>query len=446
MRAPNRLAVQYDKRSMGSIESTSERISGMWWFSDDSDNVVPGDLLIADRKLELNGSLESMKPGPIGVGRPGLVHARQDRTILGITRKGGKRYTLEYFDDPSFSIAMPGYKADTYTLGHIFEGNHFSKTDSLAFERYYVEFPYLLEWVDDGVISIQMTMPNDKALMAKDTSFKIEIGGLKTIEVFKGADFKMSFAIHPEGMSVSAPVKNMNLSQRCVVRIESTGNNLPLVQAGSIIAHIERFLAIATGRNIDPIKYQASSGSGHESRTVTILTRATHKDQHRTLSIHEMNFSFSDIKADTQAIFEKWFGNIEKHADMFDLFSVIHSDSPKNVHNYFRDIVAAIEGYVSVEEGKLDVSPDKAIKTLNEKLPKADRLISSADYKKIRITRNKLSHLTIPSKDEVHVLNDSNKWVNIQRMTFLLEYSLLKDLGLSEAMLTHFYEKRRIYL
>ena len=30
-------------------------------------------------------------------------------------------------------------------------------------------------------------------------------------------------------------------------------------------------------------------------------------------------------------------------------------------------------------------------------------------------------------------------------MTFLLEYSLLKNLGLSEAMLARFYEKRKPY-
>jgi len=430
---------------MSSIQDYSERIPGIWWFSDDPNNTVPGDLLVTDRKLELNGSFIGMKPGPIGTGKPGLSTPRQDRTILGIAKKGGKRYTLEYFDGPAFSMATPGYRADTYTLGRIFEGDHFPRTDNLAFERYYVEFPYLLEWVNDGVISIQMTIPNSQALMAKDTSFKIEIGGLKTIEVFKGVSFNMSFAIHPEGVALAAPVKDMRLSQRCIVKIESVGNNLALEDAGAIMAHIERFLAIATGRNIDPIKYQASSGSGHDSRTVTILTNTTHK-QRRDLSIHEMNFSFSDIKADSQAIFKKWFDDMSKHADMFDLFSVIRSDLPKNVNNQFKDIVSTLEGYISVEEGKLDISPDKAVKTLNENLPKDDRPIGRADYKRIRITRNKLSHITLRPEDEEHVLNDHDKWASIQRMTFLLEYSLLKGLGLSDAMLNQFYEKRKAYL
>lgn len=431
---------------MSKAEGYPERIPGVWWFSDDPKNTMPGDLLVSDRKLELNGSFEGIKPGVYGVGKPGLVQARQDKTILGIARTGGKKYTLEYFDNPSFSMAMPGYKADTYILGNVFEGDHFPRTDNLAFERYYVEFPYLLEWVNDGVISIQMTMPNNKVLMAKDTSFKIEIGGLKTIEVFKDANFEMSFVIHPEGVSLSAPVKNMNLSQRCAIKIESVGGNLAFVDARAIMAHLERFLAIATGRNIEPTRYQASSGSGHESKTVTVLTRTASKDRRRDVSIHEMNFSFSDIKSDSQAIFDKWFNDMDKHADMFDLFSVIRSDLPRNINNQFKDIVSALEGYVSVETAKLDISPDKAVKTLNEKLPKANRLLNTSDYNKIRITRNKLSHITMRSEDEIHILNDSDKWVNTQRMTFLLEYSLLKSLGLSEAMLAQFYKKRKMYL
>ena len=433
--------------AMGSTKEQSERIPGIWWFSDDPENTVPGDLLVTDRRLELNGSFVGTKSGVIGIGKPGLVHSRQDRTILGVTRKGGKRYTLEYFDEPAFSIATPGYRADTYTLGRIFEGDHFPGTGNLAFERYYVEFPYLLEWVNDGVISIQMTIPNSQVLMAKDTSFKIEVGGLKTIEVFKGPSFNMSFTIHPEGISLAAPVKDMRLSQRCIVKIESVGSNLALEDAGSIMAHIERFLTIAIGRSIDPLKYQVSSGSGRESRTVTILIPPLSKTRRpKDISLHEMNFSFADIKADSQAIFDKWFKDMRKHAVMFDLFSVIRSDLPKNINNQFKDIVSAVEGYISVEEGKLDVSPNKALKALNEKLPKEDRPMVSADYNKIRITRNKLSHLTIRPEDEVYILNDNDKWLNLQRMTFLLEYSLLKGLGSSDTMLKQFYEKWKLHL
>ena len=106
------------------------RTPGIWWLSDDPDNKVSGDLLISDKKLELNGSFEGMKSGSFGGELSRIVSVRQDKTIQGIAKKGGKSYTLEYFDKPSsITMSMPGYRADTYMLGNIFGGDHFEKTD-----------------------------------------------------------------------------------------------------------------------------------------------------------------------------------------------------------------------------------------------------------------------------------------------------------------------------
>src|SRR3989338_1907789 len=113
------------------------RTPGIWWLLDDPDNKVSGDLLISDKKLELNGSFEGMKSGSFGVELSRIVSVRQDKTIQGIAKKGGKSYTLEYFDKPSsITMSMPGYRADTYMLGNIFGGDHFETTDGLSFERY----------------------------------------------------------------------------------------------------------------------------------------------------------------------------------------------------------------------------------------------------------------------------------------------------------------------
>lgn len=420
-----------------------DRMPGIWWFSDDAENVMPGDLLVEDGELELNGSFDGMKPGAYGPGKPGLRSARRNRVIQGVSRNGGKKYTLEYFDEPSSRFSMPGYKADTYKLGHIFEGAHFSRTNNLAFERYYIELPHLLEWVNDGVIGVQMIFPADAKTLSKDTTFKIEIGSPKDIKVFTGTKFKLSFLIQPHGMSMAPP---MNLSEKCLLKLESVKKDLSLADAGAVVAHFERFLSIATGRNIEAIRFQAASGSAPESRTVTMLSYVSAAGDNRRLTPHEMNFVLSDMKSDSQTIFEKWFDDMHRHVDMFDLFSAIRSSSSKNINNHFKDIVSAIEGYVCIEESKAEVSPEYALKVLNEKLPKPDRPLTSADYSNIRITRNKLAHLIVKPDANAHILNDADKWLNIQRMTFLLEYSLLKGLGMSNEMLSKFHEKRKAYI
>lgn len=413
-------------------------IAGIWWLSDNPGNPIAGDLLLKERRLELNGSFEGMTSRTFGSSF-GVISVLQDKTIQGVAKKGGKRYTLEYFDEPtSFSMSMPGYKADTYMLGNIFEGEHFERTDNLSFERYYVEFPYLFEWVGSGVIS---TKTSFKGKRIGDTT--ITVGVPTTIEVFKNDSFKLSFFISPQGVKFGPATKEINLSQECTLKIESLGKKISFQEAGSIIRHFERFLTIAVGRNIELTKYTASSGKGQDYQTVHITLHSWQPKIHKNISMHEMNFTYSDIKSDSQNIFDKWFSNRKKYADVFDLLSSLRSDTGKNLNNRFRDIVSAVEGYVSIEKGILDVSPEKAVKTLNEELAKEHRPIVSGEYKKIRITRNKLSHLTIKPADDKYVLSNEGKWFNYQKLLFLLEYALLKNLGTNESALKKFRTKSK---
>jgi len=160
----------------------------------------------------------------------------------------------------------------------------------------------------------------------------------------------------------------------------------------------------------------------------------------------EMNFTLSDIKNMTQVVFDKWFSDKDKHTDTFDLFSAISSDSNKNLHNQYKDIVSTIEGYVRIEKNNLNISLERAIKTLNEEIPKDSRPIPKSDYKKIRITRNKLSHIAIKKTDEKFVLGYEEKWANFHKLLFILEYALLKNLGMSDEFMDKFYIKRKSWL
>ncbi len=87
---------------------------------------------------------------------------------------------------------------------------------------------------------------------------------------------------------------------------------------------------------------------------------------------------------------------------------------------------------------------EKTIKTINEEVPKVDRpLDPKKDYKKIRVTRNKLSHVAIEKGDEKFILDDKEKWVYFHKLTFLLEYSFLKKMGMSKNLLEKFHRKKK---
>jgi len=420
-----------------------DKVQGIWWLSNKPDKVVSGDLLINDRKLELNGSFEGIKSGSFG-GMRKVISVEKKDTILGIAKKGGKKYTLEFYDEPSsFSMSFPGYKADTYLLGNIFEGEHFIQIKKLSFQKYYVEFPYLFEWVGDSVIASQITPPMKGKPAIEDITIKI--GKQKTIDVFKGNQFKLSFVVNAGRVSLGSP-QNINVTQKCLAKIEAVKKNLSLADLYSIIFHLERFLIIAIGKSLRPTHFQVVLGKGTKTSIVRIFPHFLTQKNYPAIHFSDMNFTFSDIKKDSQIILKKWFSNKSKHDDVFNLFSFITSDSTKNLNNQFKDIVSAIEGYVKVEKSNLDISLDKAIKILNEDLPKNDRPIPKNDYKKIRITRNKLSHIAIKSGDEKFILNDEEKWAYFNKLLFLLENSLLKNLGMSKNLLDKFYKKKKIWV
>lgn len=412
------------------------RVSGIWWLSDKPDNKIAGDLLVEDRKLELTGTFEGLKSG-VYDGSPKLVKTVQQTTIQGVARNGGNKYTLEYFADP-VSFTMHSYKADTYRLGDIFIGEHIDKIENLAFDRYYVEFPYLYEWLDDGVITIRTTF-KDNPLRRESTI--IVVNDVKTTKIYEDQNIILTLVSSVGRMPILPVEKNINIEQKCVLGIEVKKGRLSLTEALSVIQHFQRFLIIATGRSLEPVDIKVKTDSARDY--TTLLPYRFQKKYYKDINTHDMNFTFEDIKTECKGLFTKWFADKDKYADIFDLFSALRSDVPKMLENQFKDITGAIEGYVRIKQNDLEISLDKAVKTLNEALPENDRPFSISDRNKIRVTRNKLSHVAIKEADAPYVMSHEDMYFTYERLLALFEYSVLKNLGLSQEKLRKFYNKRK---
>lgn len=335
---------------------------------------------------------------------------------------------------------MHSYKADTYRLGDIFIGEYIDKIENLAFDRYHVEFPYLYEWLDDGVITIRTTFKDNP--LRRDSTI-IVVNDVKTTKIYEDQNIILTLVSSVGRMPILPVEKNINIEQKCVLGIEVKKGRLSLTEALSVIQHFQRFLIIATGRNLEPVDIKVKTDSARDY--TTLLPYRFQKKYYKDINTHDMNFTFEDIKTECKGLFTKWFADKDKYADIFDLFSALRSDVPKMLENQFKDIVGAIEGYVRINQNDLSISLDKAIKTLNNALPKNDRPLSSNDYDKIRVTRNKLSHVAIKEADAPYVMSHEDMYFTYERLLALFEYSVLKNLGLSEKMLKKFYNKRKKY-
>jgi len=413
------------------------RVSGIWWLSDKPENKIAGDLLIGNRKLKLNGSFdEGLKPG-IYRGSPKLIRTERQTTIQGIARDNGKKYTLEYFTGTN-SFKIHSYKVEMYSIGDIFIGEHINKTEDIAFNRYYIEFPYLYEWLDDSLITIHTTFKED---LLRRESTVIVVDDVKTTKIYENENIMLTLVSSVGRMPILTVEKNINIEQKCVLEIEAKKSRLPLTEARSIIKHFQRFLIIATGRSLEPVDIKVKTDSARNY--TTMLPYRFQKKDYKDINIHDMNFTFKDIKTEHEALFTKWFTDKDKYADIFDLFSALHSSAPKILENQFKDIVGAIEGYVRIKQNNLDIPLDKAIKTVNEALPESNRPLARNDYNKIRITRNKLSHMAIKAADLPYVIGHEEMCFTYEKLLALFEYSVLRNFGLSQEVLSKFYNKRR---
>ncbi len=71
-------------------------VSGIWWLSSNPDKQVTGELLIDNRKLELSGTFVEIKSRTFGGNTASIVHVNQDKTILGMSKRG-KQYMLDSY-------------------------------------------------------------------------------------------------------------------------------------------------------------------------------------------------------------------------------------------------------------------------------------------------------------------------------------------------------------
>lgn len=419
-----------------------DKIQGLWWLSDKPENKVSGELLIEERKLELNGTLEGAK-SLVSMGNPKkFIGIQKDKYIFGISQKGNKSFTLEFYDEPtSISITMPGYQSDTYSLGNIFEGVHLNPKCN-GFSKYYVELPYLFDWAGIGIISSTFHFSSNQKTIEKAV---INIGSIKEVNLYRGNDYKITYVIRPDKFPLSIS-QETTISQRCYLEIESLNKKVSLANFYDLVFHFTRFLSIAVGCSLEPLCYQARSDT-QQGGLAQIFPHFYKKRDYKSIHALEMLFTLSDFGNDLQEILDKWFSQREKYSDVFDLFSAINSGSNKNLNNQFNDIISAIEGYVRIEKNQFELSLDKCVKILNETLPENSRPFTKSDYNKIRVTRNKIAHVALRPGEENYLLDNKEKYIYLQKLKFLLEYYFLRIIGLENNLLDKFFQnKRRLFL
>jgi hypothetical protein len=152
----------------GGIPSMVEEceFEGYWWRPVDPEKKVPGTLKFSqsDVRLDLLGSFEEMKPGPVG-------HVDDEPRILGLT-KDRKCVSLERCLGLGQSINIPGFPVTTYGPHMILVGAWYEPDEDVRFDEVYLRFSDLDTWATSSGFGYEMHFDEDRKSLTKlDVSY-----------------------------------------------------------------------------------------------------------------------------------------------------------------------------------------------------------------------------------------------------------------------------------
>lgn len=408
-------------------------IMGTWWISDKPENKVTGSLEIDEKKLTLIGGF-SRFPSTTRM-LPTLETAVKENTIVGVS-SSGDYFTLEYYKTPAtieWAFSQSSSHNETYSIYRVIKGGHFDNVDDLCFDYICVELPHLFQWFSKSAVKSQIVSKEGEGL---DTiSIICDLKSHERIVLYGDKQIEVSYSI--DVTVPTLPLDDIHISQRGIIKLESKKKSMQLDSHLSILSSLIRFLQIGIGQKLKPIKITAHI----EKNKVQVLlppNLVTIKKR----SIHDMMFSFSEVEGSIQDILYKVINHDRDYADILNLYTGLIEDSAKNIHNRFKDAVSFIEGFVKQKSG--DKTLEQVLKLFNKGYTnnKGDTLLLAEDIKKIIVTRDKLTHFFIHEKKLKQVADEESIIIYTDKLIFLIEFALLKDLGLKDDLLEKFYEKR----
>ena len=461
---------------------------GYWWRPSDPENKVPGTLKFSqsDVRLDLLGSFEGIKPGPIG-------HVDDEPRILGLS-KDRKEITLERCLALGQSINIPGFSVTTYGPHTVLVGAWYEPNEEVRFDEVYVRFSDLDTWAVSSGFGYQMHFDAEgKSVTKLDVSYTPP----EAVEVPLDENTSLSITWAWTWSGLKQVTTETRLGQAASFKV-SFAEGATLERCLEYVGQLRNFLSLSVGR---PIQVLSVSGVHNppedaepdpfaklpsQRRSVEVLYRlvSPQEEAGRELYVHEMLFSLGDAYPRLQEIFQAWFERQEIFGPVFNRYFYIVHNQHMTGEIQFESYVRALETYHRRSTDATDIPPEehearlsailssvpaehddwleKKLKYSNElslarRLKKTlarcpsvtDRLIGGsrdekrAFVRKVVTTRNYEIHLDPDNEEEAAI--GVELAVLVYQLRTLVEMTLLLDLGFSGEDMDGIFDRIRRY-
>jgi len=442
--------------------------SGIWWLPEKPDKQVSGTLKFysgENTSLQLIGAFKDITE---------INVVKNHDIILGLTSEGKKITLFKCFEHQSV-IHVPGFISTSFFVSVVFEGHQFNKTEDIVFDSVLLHYNNLNEWA--GIYGFQHQPnkntegPHPLAEMSYLKPQKVEV----KLEKFSvSIDFQFT---QKGGFS------EIKWEQTTFFKIE-TYEPTNFEGYMSLCYNIQNFLSLAMGSAALPLtmiaktkECQITMGDGkimYPEISIFYPIRGL-SELAKNIAHFNMLFSFRDISVDYEKCIKNWFAKSNSLQPVYDLYFGTLYNSSIYLQHAFSSLIQAVETYHRrTHDGKY-LTDDEYLKTvypilmksipstvdrnfkeslkgkllylnefslrkrLNEILEYCGNITehfikNKAEFIEATVdTRNYLTHFD--KRLEAKANQRENLNLLTQRLKFILEICLLKELEISDTVI-----------
>lgn len=451
---------------------------GIWWIPEHPDKKVSGTLRfypVDNASLDLIGSFKDVTE---------LNVFQQPNIILGLT-SDGKKVTLYKCYESKSSLSMPGFLKTSFVVSVVFIGHHFKRKEDIIFDILSLEYSNLDEWTGISGFHQKLNTNSEGHLSRAEISYsypqKVE-AQLKNFRISLDYQFTMS----------EAP-SEFKLKQTTFLKIE-THEPTHFDEYMDICHTNQNFFTLAMGRAVYPLSikaktkgYQTTLSDGKVAYNDIFIFYPIREfsESAKQLSRYDMLFSFQDISGDFEKCFKNWFAKSETLKPVHDLYFGTLYKSSMYLRHEFLSLVQAIETYHRrTHDGKylldddylkemypalINAIPGTANKDFRESLKEKLLYLNEFSLRKrlkeilascgeltsplinneagfiedVVTTRNYLTHFDKKLETKAKMRKDLYQLA--QKIRFILEICLLKEIGLTDTTIKGLISRNQKY-
>jgi hypothetical protein len=313
-------------------------LKGMWWLPETPEKKVSGTLRFSQTEgttLELIGSLEELKSGPIKIWETDI--------ILGTPTKGNPITLFRCFEKTK-TINAPGMITQIIYADFILSGKHFTRQDDIKFQKIFLKLSNFDNWLQKTGFTVSPGHALGKTIVEYKKPEPIE---LFSIDLYK-ASIVFGFT-HPLGAHTE-----VKMAQQTVIVLESNKNLIHLFDWMDIFRLLQDFFTFAVFSAIYPIDIRGvtekDDPKGDAKKEISQEVKVYYSfpqvpEKQKEVTPYDMLFTYPSILSETQRIFSRWIEKADNLKPVYDyFFSTLYAQHLYLEHK-FLNLIGAIEFY-----------------------------------------------------------------------------------------------------